>query len=249
MGRHGQSPAITSRASRTVCSVASFVLAATLAQNATPQTAAALSVSFPSMKYAFNIIALFFLSGCSFLSTERTPEEIAEFNNQVQVVHESVLVPVYMLARETCKYHMQNGAWPETSSTHTYGSFDHLEVVLSDSDSLKFNMKLSSVNGSANFTINKLPSAPKEAPYGYKLLAHFPGGSINAKNFFSCSGQGLTEKELMGYSKKLTSTLNFYNAIAKSNQPKEDSLARQSIELGVSVALCMLLKLEPSQCN
>ena len=36
--------ALTSRASRTVCSVAHFVQAATLAQNATPQTAAALGV-------------------------------------------------------------------------------------------------------------------------------------------------------------------------------------------------------------
>ena len=35
---------LTSRASRTVCSVSSFVLIATLAQNATPQTAAALCV-------------------------------------------------------------------------------------------------------------------------------------------------------------------------------------------------------------
>lgn len=35
---------ITSRASRIVCSVAVFVLAATLAQNATPQTTAALGV-------------------------------------------------------------------------------------------------------------------------------------------------------------------------------------------------------------
>jgi len=34
------------RASRTVCSVALFALVATLAQNATPQTAAALSVSW-----------------------------------------------------------------------------------------------------------------------------------------------------------------------------------------------------------
>lgn len=38
---------VTSRASRTVCSVALFALAATLAQNATPQTAAALSVRGP----------------------------------------------------------------------------------------------------------------------------------------------------------------------------------------------------------
>jgi len=38
------SKGLTRRVSRTVCSVAPFVLAATLAQNTTPQTAAALGV-------------------------------------------------------------------------------------------------------------------------------------------------------------------------------------------------------------
>ena len=201
------------------------------------------------MKYIINIIALFLLSGCSLLSTERTPEEIAVFNNQVQVVHESALIPIYMLARETCKYHMKNGVWPEAGNTQTSGSFNHLEVVSSGKESIKLNLKVSAVNGSAEFTINKLPSAPKETPYGYKLLAHFPGGDLNVKNFFSCKGKGLNETELMGYSKKLTSTLNFYDAVAKVSKPRQTSLAQQSIMFGSKVALCILLKLEPLQCN
>ena len=201
------------------------------------------------MKYIFNVIALILLSGCGVLSIERTPEGIAEFNNQVKVVHESVLVPVYMLARETCKYHMRSGVWPEAGNTHTSGSFDHLEVVSSDNESITLNIKVSSVNGSSDFTINKLSSAPKETPYSYKLLAHFPGGDLNVKNFFSCKGEGLNEKELMGYSKKLTATLVSYNAVAEINQPKQTSLAQQSVGVGAKVALCMLLKLEPSQSN
>jgi hypothetical protein len=50
------------RASRTVCSVALFVLVATLAQTATPQTAAALGV-IRQTKFSFNVVLVV---GCAF---------------------------------------------------------------------------------------------------------------------------------------------------------------------------------------
>ena len=57
------------RASRTVCSVALFALVATLAQNATPQTAAALSVSW------IDVVLLWWL-GASGLGPELVAKQI-----------------------------------------------------------------------------------------------------------------------------------------------------------------------------
>ncbi|MDX1453386.1 MAG: hypothetical protein R3183_12575, partial [Oleiphilaceae bacterium] len=188
------------------------------------------------------------LAGCNAFSVKKTQEELAEYNKQVQVVHESALMPVYLLARETCKYHIKNGTWPHSGSSRTSGSFDYLEVVSSKIESITFNLKVSAVNGTADFTINKLPSAPEATPYSYKLLAHFPGGDLSTHGFFSCANDGLSESELMGYTKKLTSTLNFYNAAADDGRSTTAPLAQKTIELGVKAALCVLLKLEPTQC-
>lgn len=201
------------------------------------------------MKYIVNIIVFLLLTGCSSLSTERTPEETAELNTQIQAVHDSVFIPVFILALETCKYHMKNATWPQAGHTRTSGNFDHLEVVSSNNSLIEFNLKLRAVNGSANFTINKFPFAPEETPYGFKLRADFRGGYLNFKKFFSCSDSGLTQVERMDYSKKLTSYLNFYSAMSQVKQPNDSSFAGKSNEWGVRTALCLLLKLDPSQCD
>src|SRR5690554_1300767 len=56
VSKNKRTKCITIRVSRTVCSAAFFVLAATLAQNTTPQTAAALCVKFfsPQRRYLFD---------------------------------------------------------------------------------------------------------------------------------------------------------------------------------------------------
>ncbi|MFV1872994.1 MAG: hypothetical protein ACMZ64_06720 [Oleiphilus sp.] len=202
------------------------------------------------MKYISNIIILFLLSGCSFLSTEKTLEEKALHAKQIQIIHETATVPVYLLVRESCAYHMKNGEWPEPNSTFTAGSFDHLKVVSSDRESFTLNFKVNSVSGDADLSINKMPSAPENRPYSFVLFSSFPGGDLKVKHFFSCSGPGLNDEELIGYSKQLTSLLSSYNSIAKVNQSNQDkSLTQSGIKFGAKIALCMLLKLDSSSCK
>jgi len=202
------------------------------------------------MKYTLNIIILFLLGGCSLIATEKTPEEKALDANTVRLIHETALVPVYLLVRESCAYHMKNGVWPEATNTVKAGSFDHLKVVSSSKESLKLNLKVNSVNGVADLTINKSPLNPENSPYNFEIFSRFPGGDLKVKRAFNCAEQGANTDELMGYSRQLASLLSSYNSIAKVNQLNQDkSLTQKGIEFGAKIALCMLLKLDSSSCQ
>ncbi|MFV1872996.1 MAG: hypothetical protein ACMZ64_06730 [Oleiphilus sp.] len=202
------------------------------------------------MKHTLNIIILFLLCGCSFIATEKTLEEKAIDANEIKLIHDTALVPVYVLVRESCAYHMKNGVWPEPTNKLTAGSFDHLKVVSSTKESLKLNIKVNSVNGDADLTINNSPLNPESRPYSFNLFSSFPGGDLKVKSAFSCSGSGLNADQLMVYSKQLTSLLSSYNSIAKISKSNQDkSSTQKGIEFGTKVALCLLLKLDSSSCK
>jgi len=204
------------------------------------------------MKSIIPVIILVFLCGCSSLSREMTPEEKEQHLSDVYVIKETVVKPVYLLIRESCRYNMSNGHWPERNENITSsGSFDHLKIISSDSREYKLNLKIESVEGSADISVFKYENDKFEKPYGFSLVARFPGGlGMKVKSHFSCSKKGFTDAELLDYSSDVASRLKSYKVYSDMElRKKESSVTEKTFELGAQIAICMLLKLESSSCK
>jgi len=181
-----------------------------------------------------------------------TPEEKEQHVRDVYVIKETVVKPVYLLIRESCIYNMSNGHWPERNENITSsGSFDHLKVISSDSREYKLNLTIKSIEGSVDISIFKYEYDEFEKPYGLSLIARFPSDlGMKVKTHFSCSTKGFTEAELLDHSYDVTSRLKEYKAFNEWELRKKDnSVTKQAFELGAKMAICMLLKLEPSSCK
>ncbi|MFT7056584.1 MAG: hypothetical protein ACJAR3_002220 [Roseivirga sp.] len=201
-----------------------------------------------------NLVYLFLLvlvSGCSFLKTELTPEEKAQHVRDAKVIKETVVTPVYHLIRESCIYNMNNGHWPERNEdVASSGSFDHLEVISKDENEYKLNIKINSIQGTADLSIIKHDLGEFEKPYGVSLMARFPSGGMNVKRHFSCTNNELSDGDLMDFSLHMTSMLKLYKAIDESKLRKQEAtIAEQGLKFAGKIALCMLLKLDPSSCK
>lgn len=204
------------------------------------------------------VLMLVKLSGCAFFQSKYTPEERAYNKKTLDQVSSFIQKHVSLLGKVVCTYHKENGSWPkQTGKISEHNLFQSLSVTDHTDNSFEFQLKIKLLPSPLIIEMSKKPKRPRF--YWLNVTGNQPSEDSGVNDRFVCDknniydveflktpSSGAPDKNYLEFSSRHIAKLIDFTSVKNE---KIGFLSKENSDTAIMETVCLLLILEPSQCQ